>query len=121
MSEYASDGKFPWQKNRGGASRIWLDSEFRVSIIKKGIEKAGSVNKLGRILGYRSKIHPGWSIRRILLGKQSFPRKRLKKLAEYLDYSMDEILEYQTSSRRVTSENTRKALREFGLHYYLPK
>ncbi|MFP4546099.1 MAG: hypothetical protein ACLFPN_04535, partial [Methanomassiliicoccales archaeon] len=70
-------------------------SDFRVLMIKQGIEKAGSINKLGRQLGYRSRIHPGWSIRQILLGEQAFPMDRLRRLADYLDYSMEEVLRYR--------------------------
>ncbi len=40
--------------------RVWLVSAFRVELIKNGIEKAGSINRLARELGYRSRIHRGW-------------------------------------------------------------
>ncbi len=101
--------------------RIWLRSDFRVKLIKRGISKAGSINKLGRELGYRSKVHPGWSVRQILIGKQAFPYDRLAKLAEYLDYSMEDILKYQAKPESVTFESTRRALRHYGLWYYIPR
>ncbi|MDH7508453.1 MAG: hypothetical protein QHH00_03535 [Methanomassiliicoccales archaeon] len=101
--------------------RIWLESDFRVKLIKYGIDKAGSINKLGRELGYRSRVHPGWSIRQILLGKQAFPYNRLARLADYLGWSMDEILKYQAKRDKVTFESTRRALQEHGMWYYIPR
>ena len=65
-------------------------------LIKEGIEKAGSINKLGRELGYRSRVHPGWSIRQILLGYQPFPMERLRKLANTLGTPYYDVLQHQT-------------------------
>ena len=67
--------------------KVWLASSFRVMLIKMGIEKAGSINQLGRELGYRSRVHPGWSVRQILVGKQPFPFERLKAFSDYLELS----------------------------------
>jgi hypothetical protein len=90
-------------------------------LIKEGIEKAGSINKLGRELGYRSRVHPGWSIRQILLGYQPFPTDRLKRLASYLDRSIDDVLQHQTRPAAVTLESTKVALYKYGLGCYYPR
>jgi hypothetical protein len=90
-------------------------------LIKTGIEKAGSINKLGRELGYRSRVHPGWSIRQILLGQQAFPMDRLKRLAEFLNTPLTDILQYQTKPKSVTPESTRDALTKYGLWGYYPR
>jgi hypothetical protein len=110
-----------YPRRRRGASKIWLNSSFRVRLIKAGIDKAGSINKLGRELGYRSRVHPGWSIRQILVGKQAFPFERLKRLADFLEYPLDDIMTQRAEERQVTPESTRRALREWGLTYYLPR
>lgn len=121
MSNPASTA-WVYRKMRGVQNyRIWLESDFRVKLIKCGIEKAGSINRLGRELGYKSRVHPGWSIRQILLGKQAFPYERLQRLAEYLNMDMEEILRYQAKRDKITLENTRRALQEYGLLYYLPR
>lgn len=120
MSQFASRGEYPWRK-RKETDKIWLASNFRVMLIKRGIDKAGSINKLGRELGYRSRVHPGWSIHQILLGRQAFPVERLKKLAAFLGYPFDYVMVYRASPREVTMESTRRALEIFGLHYYLPR
>jgi hypothetical protein len=98
--------------------RVWLTSSFRVEFIKLGIEKAGSINRLARELGYRSRIHPGWSIRQILVGEQPFPYERLLKMSDFVGYPMEEVLKYRTEPTRVTIENTNRALREHGLWCY---
>ncbi|MFP4196772.1 MAG: hypothetical protein ACLFS6_03870 [Methanomassiliicoccales archaeon] len=110
MSGYSHARDAPWRNLDRCEHKVWLCSDFRVLMIKQGIEKAGSINKLGRQLGYRSRIHPGWSIRQILLGKQAFPMDRFRRLADYLDYSMEEVLRYRASPKRVTVESTRRAL-----------
>jgi len=119
VSEFVRFGNYSLGKRN--ARKIWLKSSFRVRLIKSGIEKAGSINKLGRELGYRSRVHPGWSIRQILLGKQAFPYERLKKLADFLNYPLDDIMTQRADECRVTPENTRRALQEWGMHYYLPR
>lgn len=98
--------------------RVWLTSSFRVEFIKQGIEKAGSINRLARELGYRSRIHPGWSIRQILVGEQPFPYERLLKMSDFVGYPIEDILKFRTEPRRVTVENTNAALREHGLWCY---
>jgi hypothetical protein len=103
------------------ADRVWLSSSFRVQIIKMGIEKAGSVNELGRRMGYRSRVHPGWGVVQIMQGKQAFPVSRLKMLAEFLDYPLDDILPHVTQPSRVTPESTRSALAMYGLSGYIPR
>ncbi len=90
-------------------------------LIKEGIEKAGSINKLGRELGYRSRVHPGWSIRQILLGYQPFPNDRLKKLSDFLGTPMDEIMQHQARPGTVTLEGTKSALIQYGLYCYYPR
>jgi hypothetical protein len=98
--------------------RVWLNSSFRVEFIKLGIEKAGSINRLARELGYRSRIHPGWSVRQILVGEQPFPYERLLKLSDFVGYPMEEVMIHRTEPRRVTIENTNEALRKNGLWCY---
>ncbi|MGQ9587567.1 MAG: hypothetical protein ACUVT7_04200 [Thermoplasmata archaeon] len=98
--------------------RIWLTSRFRVELIKTGIEKAGSINRLARELGYRSRIHPGWSVRQILVGEQPFPYEKLVKLSDYVGYPIEEILRYRTEPERITVDNTNEALRKYGLWCY---
>jgi len=98
--------------------RVWLASTFRVEIIKNGIEKAGSINRLARELGYRSRIHPGWSVRQILVGEQPFPFEKLVKLSDYVGYPIEDVLRYRTEPERVTVNNTNEALRKWGLWCY---
>lgn len=98
--------------------RVWLASTFRVEIIKDGIEKAGSINRLARELGYRSRIHPGWSVRQILVGEQPFPYEKLVKLSDYVGHPIDEVLTYRTVPERVTVTSTNEALRKYGLWCY---
>ena len=111
----------PRRKAKQTSSRIWLSSEYRVSLIKDAIERAGSMNGLGRELGYRSRRHPGWSVRQILIGKQPITYDRLKRLANLTGQPMPKILEHQVTPNRVTPENTRHALESCGLLYYFPR
>lgn len=108
-------------RRRMEPDKIWISSSFRVQLIKMGIEKAGSVNELGRRLGYRSRVHPGWGVVQIMQGKQAFPMPRLRMLADFLDYPLEEILKYTTQSFRVTPESTRSALTMYGLSGYIPR
>jgi hypothetical protein len=102
--------------------RVWLVSTFRVELIKNGIEKAGSINRLARELGYRSRIHPGWSVRQILVGEQPFPYEKLVKLSDYVGFPLEEVLRYRTEPERVTADNTNDALRKYGLWcYHIPR
>jgi hypothetical protein len=101
--------------------RVWLSSAFRVKLIKDGIEKAGSINQLGRALGYRSRVHPGWSIRQILIGKQPFPLERLKAFSEFLDYPLEDIMRHRTQHGAVTLDSTRRALDAYGMRYFIPR
>jgi hypothetical protein len=115
-SESISYGRPSRAYNTG--KRIWLSSTFRVEIIKNGIEKAGSINRLARELGYRSRIHPGWSVHQILVGEQPFPFEKLVKLSDYVGYPIDDVLRYRTEPERVTVNNTNEALRKWGLWCY---
>jgi len=102
--------------------RVWLVSTFRVELIKNGIEKAGSINRLARELGYRSRIHPGWSVRQILVGEQPFPFEKLVKLSDYVGFPLEDVLRYRTEPQRVTVDNTNEALRKYGLWcYHIPR
>lgn len=102
--------------------RVWLVSAFRVELIKNGIEKAGSINRLAREMGYRSRIHPGWSVRQILVGEQPFPYEKLVKLSDYVGYQIDDVLRYSTEPERITVDNTNEALRRYGLWcYHVPR
>ena len=98
--------------------RVWLVSAFRVELIRNGIEKAGSINRLARELGYRSRIHPGWSIRQILVGEQPFPYEKLVKLSDYVGFPIEDVLRYRTEPERVTVGGTNEALRKYGLWCY---
>jgi hypothetical protein len=98
--------------------RVWLTSAFRVELIKNGIEKAGSINRLARELGYRSRIHPGWSVRQILVGEQPFPYEKLVKLSDYVGFPIEDVLRYRTEPERVTVGGTNEALRKYGLWCY---
>jgi hypothetical protein len=98
--------------------RVWLASTFRVELIRNGIEKAGSINRLARELGYRSRIHPGWSVRQILVGEQPFPYEKLVKLSDFVGYPMEDVLRYRTEPERITVDNTNEALRKYGLWCY---
>jgi hypothetical protein len=95
-----------------------LESTFRVEFIKYGIEKAGSINRLARELGYRSRIHPGWSVRQILVGEQPFPFEKLLKLSDFLGYPIDDVLLHRTEPERITVDSTNEALRKHGLWCY---
>ncbi len=95
-----------------------MASTFRVELIKNGIEKAGSINRLAREMGYRSRIHPGWSVRQILVGEQPFPYEKLVKLSDFVGFPIEDILRYRTEPDRVTLENTNDALKKYGLWCY---
>jgi hypothetical protein len=101
--------------------RIWISSTFRVHLIKMGIEKAGSINGLGRRLGYRSRVHPGWGVVQIMQGKQAFPLSRLRLLSDFLEYPLEDIMQYATYPARVTPESTKSALVMYGLSGYIPR
>ena len=116
-----SDFAFPGFRQPKELDKIWLTSGFRAMIIAIGIEKAGSLNELGRQMGYRSRVHPGWSVVQILLGRQAFPTDRLKRLSAYINYPYDDMLKHQTRPRAITPEGTREALREYNLTCYMPK
>jgi hypothetical protein len=120
VAEYYRYDEQPWRK-RDPEDKIWLASGFRVMLIKMGIEKAGSINQLGRELGYRSRVHPGWSVRQILMGKQPFPYDRLRRFASYLDYPLEDIMKHRANHGTVTPESTRRALAQNGLPYYMPR
>lgn len=105
-------------RHRIEEERVWLNSMFRVELIKMGIEKAGSINRLARELGYRSRIHPGWSIRQILVGEQPFPFERLVRLSDYVGFPIEDVLKYRTEPERVTLHNTNDALLKHGLWCY---
>ncbi len=109
---------YNWYGSRRPQS-VWIASEMRVHLIKEGIERAGSLNALGRVLGYRSRNHPGWSVQQILIGRQGFPMERLEKMSDFVGISMDEILKYKVSPEYITPGNTRIALKEYGLLCYL--
>ena len=117
MSSHHAYYGWPFKAYNAG-KRVWLISAFRVELIKNGIEKAGSINRLARELGYRSRIHPGWSVRQILVGEQPFPFEKLVKLSDYVGYPIEEVLRYKTEHERVTENSTNEALRKYGLWCY---
>ena len=83
-----------------GEGKIWLSADFRTELLNTAIEKAGSINQLGRVLGYRSRVHPGWSVRQLLTGAQPFTYQRLVTLSEYTGCPMARIMKYQVPRRR---------------------
>jgi len=68
----------------------FLDEDFGKKLIETGIQKAGSMHRLGRVMGYVGNA-PNWSIKLILHGKQGVPLFRLKKLCTFLSISLNEI------------------------------
>ncbi|MBX8635456.1 MAG: hypothetical protein KIS30_01485 [Thermoplasmata archaeon] len=86
--------------------KIWLAADFRESLLAEGIRKAGSVNQLGRVLGYRSRVHPGWSVRQLMNGAQPFTMDRLAILCNYIDYPLDEVLRYRVPRRRALNHQS---------------
>ncbi|MGB9637062.1 MAG: hypothetical protein ACPL1Y_07420, partial [Thermoplasmata archaeon] len=90
-----------------------------VRIIKMGIEKAGGMNPLARVLGYRSRIHPGWNVQLLLTGERPFTFERLRTLCEYVDYPLQEVLKYTVRKEQVTAIANAHALREHGFGYLL--
>ena len=116
MSNYGNP--YSWYSNKTPKS-VWIAPEMRARIIKQGIEKAGSLNALGRVLGYRSRKHPGWSVQQILIGAQAFPMNRLESLADYIEIPLEEILRFQVTPEYINPLNTRLALKEYGLLCYL--
>jgi len=69
---------------------IFLEENFRKKLIETGIQKAGSMNQLGRIMGYMGDA-PNWNIKQILHGKRAVPLYRLKRLCTFLGMSLNEI------------------------------
>jgi hypothetical protein len=112
---------FKWWRRGDLPSKIWLLSEFRVQLFKVALDRAGSMNELGRTLGYRSRTHPGWSIRQMLLGFQPIPYDKAELLSSLTETPMDLILENQTHRETITVDRTNRALREYGLLCYLLK
>lgn len=115
---YLNSGGFWWQR-AFNPKKIWLESTFRVQIIKEGIEKAGSINRLGRILGYRSRVHPGWNVRQILLGYRPFSYDRLVMLANYLEYPVSEMLKHTVEREWITAKSTEYALKQCEFWIYM--
>lgn len=99
--------------------KIWLAAHFRIRIISEGIQKADGMNRLARIIGYRSRIHPAWPLRQILVGKQPFPADRLQKLSEFTGYEMSEVLKHQVPNARLANENSAPALKIYGFSGYI--
>ncbi|MEM3851423.1 MAG: hypothetical protein QXP70_00265 [Methanomassiliicoccales archaeon] len=87
--------------------KIWLSADYRTELLGNAIEKAGSVNQLGRVLGYRSRVHPGWSVRQLMNGAQPFTLYRLQLLANFLNMDINEILKYQVPKRRALNHTSR--------------
>lgn len=119
MSYFASADIRPWRRLAAELDKVWITSSIRVKLLREGIEKAGSINALARELGYRSRVHPGWSIRQIMLGRQAFPVERLQRLAEFVGTPYEEILRHRVMPSQVTIESTNRALRDAGLRAYI--
>lgn len=108
-----------WWNRSFNPKKIWLESSFRVKIIKEGISRAGSINHLGRVMGYRSRVHPGWNVRQILLGHRPFTLERLEKLANYIEYPVSDMLKFTVLKERITVKSTEFALRQNEFFIYL--
>ncbi|MEM3444857.1 MAG: hypothetical protein QXJ27_00720 [Thermoplasmata archaeon] len=116
---YTNMVEVPCGKRYIDPKRIWLLAEVRVKLLKEGIEKAGGMNPLGRILGYRSKIHPGWNVQLLLLGERPFTLERLQTLCEFVGYPIEEVLKYTVRKEQVTAVANAQALKEYGFGYLL--
>jgi hypothetical protein len=99
--------------------KVWLAAHFRIRIISEGIERADGINRLARIIGYRSRIHPAWPLRQILVGKQPFPMERLQKLSEFTGHEMSEVLKHEVPTARLANENSGPALKTYGFGAYV--
>ncbi len=98
--------------------KVWLSAPFRIRIISEGIEKADGINRLARIIGYKSRIHPAWPLRQIIVGKQPFPYERLVKLAEFTGYDSSEVLRHEVPTARLANEKNDAALKLYGFNAY---
>ncbi len=107
------------QEARMQRKKIWLLARFRIGLIRQGIDRADGINRLARIIGYSSRIHPAWPLRQILVGRQPFPYDRLEKLADFLSYDMKEILSYEAASQHLANEQNSTALRSNGFSMYV--
>ncbi|MEM2741926.1 MAG: hypothetical protein QXD95_07245 [Nitrososphaeria archaeon] len=67
-----------------------MNDEFRKKLMKKALEKAGSMRQLGRIMGYTG-VSPNWSIKQIIEGKQGIPIDKLERLCNYMGLSILDI------------------------------
>ena len=120
MRESGCYAEYDWfRRNQASPKKVWIATQYRVSLIKKGLESAGSMNNLGRLMGYRSKRHPGWSVRQILYGFQPFPIERLEMLAEIVEMDVKTILQHRQDPRYFSKDRTNKALRESELWAYV--
>lgn len=112
---------FKWWKREEYPGKVWLVSAFRVKLFKLALERLGSLNAIGRYLGYRSRTHPGWSVRQMLFGFQPIPMEKLEILAEITDMPVEDILQHQVPREAITIDTTNSALRQYGLFCYLLK
>lgn len=110
MFGYRRYGSLDFLREATIPKKVWLDAETRVAIIRQGLDITGSINQLGRSLGYRSRTHPGWGIRQILLGRQAFPLERLEALLVMIDGDLDEVLTHQIKKDLINPENTQREL-----------
>lgn len=61
-------------------TKFYPDRAHLERLIQRGIEIAGSMNKLARELGYRSRTHAGEPLERWLRGKAPVPIERWDRL-----------------------------------------
>lgn len=96
---------------------IILEDQYREHIIKRAIEKAGSMYQLGRIMGYMGNA-PNWNIKQILSGKQGIPFYRLKRLCDLLDINLDDVEKHivQLKRKRGSLKNN---LQDFYPHNFI--
>ncbi|MCL4326516.1 MAG: hypothetical protein M1481_06850 [Candidatus Thermoplasmatota archaeon] len=119
MSEDYGSSLLEYFGIRRRVSKIWIEPKYRAMIIKTAIDKAGSINQVGRIMGYRSKIHPGWSVRQILIGYQPFTVDRLQRLLDFLNIPYEEIEKHVIDNRLISQSATYIALKEYGFSSYI--
>ncbi|HEQ79357.1 MAG TPA: hypothetical protein ENN76_03730 [Euryarchaeota archaeon] len=120
MRESIGFAEYDWfRRNQADPKKVWIQTGYRVMLIKKGLEVAGSMNNLGRMMGYRSKRHPGWGVRQMLYGFQPFSMDRLEMLADIVDEPIEEILSHRQDPKYFSKERTNKHLRENDLWAYV--
>jgi len=72
---------------------VFIEDVFRKRLIESAIKKAGSLNQLGKIMGYTGSA-PNWNIKQILVGNQGIPLFRLKRLCDFMNLRLSDVEDY---------------------------